>query len=69
MPAFTSTFLFSRTDATSNVIVATYGAFAGKDDVGVVAAPACPREEGTARAINPVATSRELIPKFNFGRA
>jgi hypothetical protein len=59
----------TRTDATSNVIVGTYGAFAGRDDAGFVAAPACPREEGTARAIHPAATSRRLIPKFNFGRA
>src|SRR5260370_26124888 len=41
-------FLFSRTDATSNVIVATYGAFAGKHDVGVVAAG---QRAGTVTAI------------------
>ena len=49
-PPFTSTFLFSRTDATSNVIVAMYGASVGKADAGVVAAPACP-EVGTARNV------------------
>ena len=58
MPVFASTLLFSRTDATSNVIVATYGAFAGKPDVGVAAAPPWPREEGIATAMNAAAMSR-----------
>src|SRR5580704_668876 len=34
MPTFGSAFLFSRTDATSYVIVATYGASGDEDDTG-----------------------------------
>jgi len=58
--------LFSRTEATSKVIVGTYGAVVDEDVVGAVAA-ACPIEEGSATAINPTATNRRLIPKLNFG--
>jgi hypothetical protein len=54
--------LFSRTDATSYVIVAAYGTFEGEDDAVGVAVPACAsREEGTARAIHPAAALRKSL--------
>jgi hypothetical protein len=61
--------LFSRTDATSNVIVGTYSALAGTGDAGAVAAAACPRAAGTARATNPTATSRGVNRNPDGGRA
>jgi hypothetical protein len=66
-PLAISIFFFSRTEATSKVMVATYGAFEGLDGVAAyTAAVVCPREEGTAKAINPAATIREVIPELNL---
>jgi hypothetical protein len=57
----------TRTDATSNVIVGTYGALVGEDVAGIIAGTVCPKEEGTAKVINPAATNSRLIPKPNLG--
>lgn len=57
MPAYGSTFLFSRTDVTSNVIVATYVALsAGDADVVAI----CIGQVATASAINAAKFRRSI---------
>jgi hypothetical protein len=64
-PLAISIFFFSRTEATSKVMVATYGAVAGLDGAAAyTAAVVCSREEGAAKEITPATTIREVMPEL-----
>ena len=62
-----STSLFSRTDATSNVIVGTYSALAVVEDAAAAGAPpACPTANGAPSVTQPAATTRAPTPDLIF---
>jgi electron transfer flavoprotein alpha subunit len=61
--------LFSLTDATSNVIVATNRGFEGEDNFGAVVVLRCAEEADAAIAISRAEMSRQRMPRFSFARS